>query len=124
MRGRPRGADVIPREQAAIVGTNIRTLREGRGWPQSRVGELMGWSSNSTVCAAEGRRGGRQRSFTPEEVQRLARIFGVKAWQLTTRCANCNGHPPTGFACLTCGSQAARAAKEAGAACGEGKVRG
>jgi hypothetical protein len=70
----------------------------------------MGWISNSTVCAAEGRRDGRQRSFTPDEVQRLAGIFGVKIWQLTTRCANCQGHPPAGFACLTCGAQAAPAA--------------
>ena len=106
MRGRHRAAEVIPREQAATVGANIRTLREGRGWPQSHVGELMGWTSNSTVCAAEGHRGGRQRSFTAEEVQRLAGIFGVKAWQLITRCANCEGHPPAGYACLTCGAQA------------------
>ena len=35
---------------------------------------------------------------------RLAAIFGVPAWQLTTRCANCGGHPPAGFACLACGA--------------------
>jgi transcriptional regulator with XRE-family HTH domain len=104
-RGR-RAAEVITREQAAIVGTNIRTLRENMGWTQSHVGALMGWSSNSTVCAAEGHRGGRQRGFTPDDVHRLAGIFGVKPWQLTTRCANCEGKPPTGFACLTCGARA------------------
>jgi hypothetical protein len=38
----------------------------------------MGWRSNSTVCAAEGRRSGRQRGFTPDEVQRLADISGIK----------------------------------------------
>jgi hypothetical protein len=70
----------------------------------------MGWISNSTVCAAEGRRDRRQRSFTTDEVHRLASIFGVKAWQLTTRCTNCEGHPPAGFACLTCGAQATPAA--------------
>jgi len=47
---------VIPREQAAAVGANIRALRRGKGWTQAQVGELMGWISNSTVCAAEGRR--------------------------------------------------------------------
>ena len=72
----------------------------------------MGWTSNSTVCSAEGRRDGRQRSFTAEEVARLAGIFGVKTWQLTTRCTTCEGHPPTGFACLTCGAQATPAAGE------------
>ena len=107
-RGRRPGAQVIPQQQAAVVGANIRTFRQGRGWTQTQVGELMGWSSNSTVCAAEGRRAGRQRSFTLEEVQRLASIFGVKAWQLITRCANCEGCPPAGFACLTCSAQTAR----------------
>jgi hypothetical protein len=110
IRKRKRKVEVIPREQAAIVGANIRTLREIRGWPQSRVGELMGWSSNSTVCAAEGHRDGRQRGFTLEEVQRLANIFGVRAWRLTTRCENCEGCPPAGFSCLACGAQAARTA--------------
>ena len=114
MQGRRREVEVIPREQAAIVGANIRTLRQGRGWRQSYVGELMGWTSNSTVCAAEGRRGGRQRSFTHDEVRQLAGIFGVKQWQLTTRCANCAGHPPAGFACLTCGAKRAHASGKPG----------
>jgi transcriptional regulator with XRE-family HTH domain len=108
MRGRRREVEVIPREQAAVVGANIRTLRRSKGWTQAQVGELMGWISNSTVCAAEGRRGGRQRNFTTDEVELLAGFFGVETRQLTTRCANCGGHPPTGFACLTCGAQATR----------------
>lgn len=105
MQGRRRGVEVIARERAAIVGANIHTLRQAKGWTQGHVGDLMGWSSNSTVCAAEGHRGGRQRGFTNDEVRRLAGIFGVKTWQLTTRCAICEGHPPAGFACLTCGAQ-------------------
>jgi transcriptional regulator with XRE-family HTH domain len=108
MHGRERRAEVIPRQQAAVVGANIRALRQGRGWTQAQVGTLMGWTSSSSVCAAEGRRYGRQRSFTPDEVQQLANIFGVKTWQLTTRCISCEGHPPAGFGCLTCGAQAAR----------------
>ena len=72
---------------------------------QAKVGELMGWPSNSTVCAAEGRRNGRQRGFITQEVERLAAIFGVSPSQLTTRCANCGGHPPAGFACMTCGAR-------------------
>lgn len=110
MRGRPTGVEIISREEAAIVGANLRALRQGKGWTQAHVGELMGWVSNSTVCAAEGHRDGKQRGFTSDEVQRLARIFGVKAWQLTTRCTNCGGHPPPGFSCLTCRVQTARAA--------------
>jgi transcriptional regulator with XRE-family HTH domain len=77
MTGRFRRADEIPQEQAGIVGTNIRGLRQQHGWNQAKLGELMGWPSNSTVCAAEGRRNGRQRGFTNQEVERLAAVFGV-----------------------------------------------
>ena len=102
MPGRRRCADEIPQDQAAVVGANVRALRQQHGWNQAMLGELMGWPSNSTVCAAEGRRDGRQRGFTTQEVKRLAAIFGVSLSLLTTRCANCGGHPPAGFACLTC----------------------
>jgi anti-sigma regulatory factor (Ser/Thr protein kinase) len=101
--GGRRGAAVkIPEEQCVIAGVNIRVLRQRRGWSQAKLGELMGWPSASTVCAAEGHRDGRQRGFTTEEIEQLAAVFGVCASQLTTRCANCGGHPPAGFACLAC----------------------
>ena len=64
----------------------------------------MGWPNASTVCAAEGRRNGRQRGFTAGKVRQLAAIFGVSFGQLTAQCANCGGHPPAGFACLACGA--------------------
>lgn len=102
--GRRLRSGEIPKAQAAVVGANIRVLRQRNGWPQAKLGNLMGWRSNSTVCAAEGHRGGAQRGFTPDEVHRLADIFGLTPWQLTTRCANCNGHPPSGFTCQACGS--------------------
>jgi transcriptional regulator with XRE-family HTH domain len=103
-QGRRRRVDNIPEGQPAIVGLNIRTLRQRKGWSQAKLGELMGWQSASTVCAAEGRRDGRQRGFTAREIERLADVFGVSPRQLTTRCVNCNGQPPTGFACLACGT--------------------
>jgi transcriptional regulator with XRE-family HTH domain len=103
-RGRHRRVDEIPKEQSAVVGANIRALRQRKGWTQATLGELMSWQNASTVCAAEGHRNGRQRGFTTGEVKRLAAIFGISPWQLTTRCSNCEGHPPTGFACLACGA--------------------
>ncbi len=103
--GRRRRVDEIPAGQSAVAGANIRVLRQRKGWSQAQVGELMGWPGNSTVCAAEGRRGSRQRGFTAGEAGRLAGIVGVPAAQLTTRCANCEGNPPAGFACLACGAR-------------------
>ena len=87
-----------------MVGVNIRTLRQRKGWTQAKLGELMGWPNASTVCAAEGHRDGRQRGFTTNKVEQLATLFGVCSSQLTTRCVNCGGHPPAGFACLACGA--------------------
>jgi transcriptional regulator with XRE-family HTH domain len=101
---RRRTLDMIPQWQFAVVGANIRTLRQRKGWTQAKLGELMGWKSISTVSAVEGRRDGRQRGFTTEEVKQLAAIFSVLPSLLTTRCANCGGQPPTGFACLACGA--------------------
>jgi transcriptional regulator with XRE-family HTH domain len=102
--GRRRRVDDIPDGQPAIVAANVRTLRQRKGWSQAQLGELMGWQSASTVCAAEGRCGGRQRGFTTKEIEQLAAIFDISPWQLTARCANCGGRPPVGFACLACGA--------------------
>lgn len=104
MTRRRRPAAQVPAGESAIVGANIRVLRQRRGWSQAKLGELMGWPTPSTVCAAEGRRGGRQRGFTTDEVRRLGVIFGVPPGKLTTVCANCDGYPPAGFACLICGA--------------------
>ena len=75
--GRRRRIDQIPEKKAAIVGVNIRTLRQRKGWTQAELGELMGWPNASTVCAAEGHRNGRQRGFTTGEIRQLAAIFGI-----------------------------------------------
>ena len=72
MRGRHRRVDRIPTEQSAIVGANMRVLRLREGWTQGQLGELMGWPTTSTVCAAEGHRDGRQWGFTAKEVGQLA----------------------------------------------------
>jgi transcriptional regulator with XRE-family HTH domain len=105
-RRRVGGAGELLTEQCAIVGANIRALRQRRGWSQAKLGELMSWPSTSTVCAAEGRRRDRQRSSSAAEVEQLAAIFGLSPALLTTRCANCSAHPPAGFACLACGAGA------------------
>jgi hypothetical protein len=94
--GRRHRPGQLPAAEAAIVAVNIRTLRQRRGWTQAELGALMGWPNASTVCAAEGRRGGRQRGFTAREVRQLAAIFGVPSRQLTAQCANCCGQPPKG----------------------------
>ena len=58
MGGRRRRVEMIPAKQFAVVGANIRALRLRKGWTQAELGELMGWPTTSTVCAAEGHRDG------------------------------------------------------------------
>lgn len=99
-----RGPAKFPAAQSAVIGANVRTLRLNRGWSMAKLGELMGWATVSTICAAEGTRSAYQRRFTADEVEQLAGIFGVSPEQLNTRCVNCAGQPAAGFACLRCGA--------------------
>ena len=67
-----------PSGSSASVAASIRyILRQRTGWSLAQLGELMGRQSASTVCAAEGRRGGRRRGFTAREIERLAAIFDI-----------------------------------------------
>jgi len=102
---RPPGpAAKLSPSQSAIAAANLRVLRQRNGWTQAHLGQLMGWPAASTVCAAEGYRGGRQRRFARWEIAQLAAIFGTTPAQLLTRCATCGGQPPSGYACLACGA--------------------
>jgi hypothetical protein len=102
---RPPGpAAKLPAAQCAIAAANIRVLRQRNGWTQAHLGRLMGWGAPSTVCAAEGRRGGRQRRFARWEIDQLAALFSTTPAQLLTHCATCSGQPPPGYACLACGA--------------------
>jgi hypothetical protein len=98
----PGPAAKLPAAQCVIAAANIRVLRHRNGWTQGRLGQLMGWPAASTVCAAEGHRGGRQRRFARWEIDQLAAIFAVPPAQLLTRCVTCGGQPPPGYACLAC----------------------
>jgi transcriptional regulator with XRE-family HTH domain len=98
----PGPAAKLPAGQCAVAAANIRALRQRNGWTQARLGQLMGWPAASTVCAAEGHRGGRQRRFARWEIDQLAAIFGIPTAQLLSRCVTCGGQPPPGYACLAC----------------------
>jgi hypothetical protein len=89
MPGRFRRVDEIAPDQAAVVGANIRVLRQRHGWNQAKVGELMGWFSNSTVYAAEGHRNGRQvRLSSGFEFGRVT-VPGLVPGMVSAWCAGC-----------------------------------
>jgi hypothetical protein len=99
MRGRRRCVDGIPQEQSAVVGANIRALRLRNRWTQTKLGELMGWPTNATVCAAEGHRAGRQRDLTANEQSHVAElkpampVAELEASSQGRNAAHCPGRP-------------------------------
>lgn len=103
----------VPENQLPVIGANVRALRQAHGWSQRHLATLLGWGPDpSSICRLEKEaRDGRRRNITVPELERLADIFEVAVWQLKARCIVCDGSPPAGFACLTCG---ARASIEAG----------
>lgn len=103
----------IPENQLPTIGANVRALRQGMGWTQRHLATLLGWGPDaSSICRLEKEaKDGRRRGITVHELDRLADIFEVAVWQLRARCVICDGNPPAGFACLTCG---ARTGVEAG----------
>jgi transcriptional regulator with XRE-family HTH domain len=98
----------VSENQLPTIGANVRALRQGMGWTQRHLAELLGWGPDaSSVCRLEKEtKDGRRRNITMPELERLADIFDVAVWQLKARCVICDGNPPTGFACLTCGARA------------------
>jgi transcriptional regulator with XRE-family HTH domain len=105
---RKRGA-WIPGNQLAVVGANVRALRLRMGWSQRKLAVAMGLGPHNFSAVSRIEKAapdGRRRNITTWELERLADIFEVPAWQLRTRCVVCDGNPPAGFACLTCGARA------------------
>jgi hypothetical protein len=98
----------ISKELSAVIGAKVRALRIRNKWSLAKLSELMGWSSPSVVCRAEGGELHRQRKFTKNEVEQLAVIFDVPASHFLMRCMDCSGHPPLGYMCLTCGARSPR----------------
>ncbi|MBE4735774.1 hypothetical protein [Streptomyces caniscabiei] len=97
---------------AEIISRNIRRLRRARGWTQAetaqRFSAITGQpQSNASWSAGEQVGKARQRGWTANDIAALAELFGVPVGDLfepQPPCRACDGKPPAGFACLTCGA--------------------
>ncbi len=100
MTGLPR---LLTGWQSAIAGRNVRVLRVRAGWTQADLGKLVGLSVSRVSRMESG-----ERLFSDEELTLLADFFRVTAADLLPEradCANCQGAPAPGFACLACGTE-------------------
>lgn len=94
------------------VGTTIRRLRLARGWsvagmvPRTEAaGHRLNHGAIRSIELGYGSHGV-LRSVSVDELVVLARVLGVQPAELLTpfECRACQGAPPAGFTCQTCGA--------------------
>ncbi len=84
----------------AVFGTRILRERQSRGWSTRDLASKSGVGI-STISRIENARGDTWLSVAI----RLAVALGIPFGDLvsTPVCGQCDGHPPPGFICATCG---------------------
>lgn len=99
---------------ARIVGRNVARLRNRRGLTQEQLAEEIskaGWRvSSSVISFIEKGRAGRNpshqhRNVSVDQLMAFAAFFECEpADLLHPACRACDGCPPAGFTCNTCGA--------------------
>ena len=94
---------------SANVARNLRRLRRANGFTtqelENRLSKIGHRIARSSITNME--QGRREASL--EDVVALGNVFGLPdPWAMTRQsaCVKCNGFPPAGFSCLTCGKGA------------------
>lgn len=88
-----------------VLAANMRRLRKTRGWTQKELGSRWGVSLQVVNSLETGHRG---REFSVNEAVAVAGIFGLPVADLlmpVLPCTTCQGAPPAGFTCRTCGAE-------------------
>jgi transcriptional regulator with XRE-family HTH domain len=108
----PRLAEDLPTSR--IVGARIHALRTAHGWSQRHLERLTKAAGKPIGFATIGRLERGRDPHAPavavivDDLVVLATVFGLRPEQLLTApaCFACMDHPPAGFACRTCGTEA------------------
>jgi len=86
-----------------FFGQQVRKARKARGLSSHALATMCGRSPGWVVLIE-----GVKRDTRIEDAVMIARVLGVPLLSLIcpdTPCGNCQGLPPAGFRCLTCGTQ-------------------
>ena len=99
---------IVGHEVSENVAKNVRLLRHSHKLTIEALADLMGFTPAVITNIENGRPklGSRTRHIDVDELSVLANIFGIAdPWSLTKtpECGTCNGAPPVGFKCNTCG---------------------
>lgn len=100
----PRDAGTAPNSGVRVDGEMIRLKRIELGHGMNRFAELAGISSAALSRIENGRR-----NPLPETLKRISDTLGCDVADLridgpAVSCPTCQGEPPAGFTCNTCGT--------------------
>lgn len=90
-----------------FVAARIRTRRRALGLSTQGLADQCGISYSVLVNIETGRpgkTGHRRRHITIEELVMFEKALGIPLMDRGAACEACNGEPPTGFQCTTCGA--------------------
>lgn len=103
-------------EATRAVAAHILANRRSRGWSVRRLSEELtkiGWPLNAdaiTRIEATNRSNGAShvRRVSVDDLAAFAKVFGADPAALLAApdCGTCNGAPPVGFTCQSCGKGA------------------
>lgn len=95
-----------PNERSQIAMRQIRKRRRAQGWSNAELARRLDEAGmpigQSTLRNSDT---GRRRDMTVDELYAFAEVLGTTPMALveTELCDTCQGTPPPGFECRTCG---------------------
>ena len=92
----------LPQVRSRAAGIRIRNLRKDLGWTQAELARKAGVTQVMLSRAETG-----TDRMSPRTVTALAAALGADLDALLAECGHCHGKPPAGYACLSCGAEAA-----------------
>lgn len=92
-------------EASRIVAANILALRKSHGWPVRLLSQKLAAAGRPLLASAITKIELGSRRVDVDDLVAFAKAFGVEPASMLTApdCDTCNGAPPTGFTCQTCG---------------------
>jgi len=96
-----------PSQISGRVIANARRLRKVRGWSGEELARRLteaGYPTSAVIIYNRESRSRQTTNITANELFALADVFGCSVTELAEDVPRCDGAPPTGYQCPTCGA--------------------